>query len=221
MAVAVVNKKQTGSAPSGTLAITSATAGNLLVLFINESASIVNAPKPKDNISGETGWTVDTAEGHKAIYSSSLNSVWVATKVAVGGETTLEAAPGVGATLEGMTYFECSGTSSTMDAITAKNNNASSKSITTTAITTADAGDLLLAGVGVANESKTVEAWTASMTNVETVSTRCIGGSYIPGTTLSAVTFKANWETARASGALVVALKPEAAAAASGLSMIL
>lgn len=222
MAAAVVRSKQTAGASSGTLSgLTAATAGNLLVLFINESASIVNAPKPKDNISGETGWTVDTAEGHKAVYNTSLNSLWLATKVAVGGETTLEATPGTGATLEGLSYFECSGLTATIDTIVHADNTGSGKASTSPSVTTVDAGDLLLAAVAHGSASGTVSAWTGTgpMTNVETTTTRCIGGSYIPGTTLSGATFTANWTNGHVSGLLLVAFTPEAVAA-SGLSMI-
>lgn len=223
MAAAVVRSKQTaGASATGTLSITAPTAGNLLVLFINESASIVNAPKPKDNISGETGWTVDAAEGHKAVYSTSLNSLWLATKVAVGGETTIEATPGAAATLEGLCYFECSGTSATIDTIVHADNTAGAKTSTSPSVTTTDAGDVLLAAVAHAASSGSVNEWTGTgpMTRVETTATRCAGGSYIPATTLSGVTFTANWANSHVTGMLLVALKPEAAAAVSGLSML-
>jgi len=206
MAVAVVNKKQTGEASAGKLTITSATKGNLLVAFIAQTGT-ETAPKGKDNISGETGWTVSATSAPGSVTTT---RVWLAYKTAVGGETELNPTVGTSGTLRGISYFEVSGCSETVDTIVASKS-ASAVFLTSGAVTTTDAGDIVLAGV--ANNAATmaeVKAWTGTgpMTNVETASTMIFGGSYIPGTTLTAVTFTANWLTARAPEMLVVALKP-------------
>lgn len=208
MAIAIVNKKQTaGAAAHPTLPITAATASNLLVMFIAQTGSVA-APT-------SAGFTVDAAEGHHAIGNTSSGSLWLATKVAAGGENELVVTPAAGGAIQGISYFELSGASTTIDAIVKVDNPGSVKTLASGALTTTDAGDVILAAVGltIAFPSGTISAWTGTgpMTNVEATTTRCIGGSYIPGTTLTGVTFTANWETARQAAMLVVAIKPEAA----------
>lgn len=209
MAVAVVNKKQTGSTASATLTITSATKGNLLVAFIAQNVASP-APTGKDNKGGT--WVVNATA---ALYGGSGKSLWVATKFAEGGETELDPTAGGAGAVVGISYFEVSGAGETVDAITHKDNVASATTVTSEATTTTEAGDIVLACVATTEGSGTVLAWTGTgpMTNTETTATRCIGGSYIPGSTLSAVTFTANWTTARPNGMLVVAFKSGSAPA--------
>lgn len=202
MAIAIVNRKQTGSAAAGTLLITSALPGDLLVQFICTTG--VLTPKGKDNISGEAGWVTNPT---KSPFSAGTNSVWMASKIAVGGETELNPSAG---TIQGITYFELSGASTMIDTIVFRENAPSAATVTSPAVTTTDPGDVLLAAVGAVTGSGIITAWTpaSTMTNFETASTRCMGGSFIPGVVQTAAEFTANWSVAHTMGMLVVAIKP-------------
>jgi hypothetical protein len=209
MAIAVVNKKQTGSAALSLLAITSAAKGNILVAFVSQTASTAEPSMQDSLLSG--GWTFQATH---AVSASSANSLWVATKEAVGGEVELKATPGAGGAVQGIAYFELSGCSTTTDGIVHTDNQASGKTITSPTLTTTDAGSIVLAGVGDAaavfgSTATAIGAWTGTgpLTNIETTTTRCFGGSYLPGATISG-TVTANWETGRTSGLLALALKP-------------
>jgi hypothetical protein len=206
MAVAVVNKKQTtGLAGSGSLAFPAATAGNRLIAFVNQGGSVLEL-KGKDSKGGEAGWKTNATH---SVFNTTTASLWLIEKVAEGGETEINPVPGSGGTINGIAYFEVSGTSETVDVIVHVDNGAAGTSLSSGAVTTTDAGDLILAGVGVTGASEKVNAWTGTgpMTNVETTSTRCIGGSYIPGTTILG-SFTANWTKSLKGGMVVVALKP-------------
>jgi hypothetical protein len=209
VAVAIVNKKQTGSAAAASLAITKAASGNVLVAFISQSASTAEPTL--------AGWTFNAT---KAIFNTSASSLWLATKMANGTETEIAVTPAAGGTIQGITYWELSGCSETVDVIAHADNTANGKASTSPGVTTTDAGDVVLAAVGTTAGIGTISAWTGTgpMTNVETVSTRCMGGSYLPGSTLAAVTFTANWEISKVSGMLVVAFKPASAGVTVPLS---
>jgi hypothetical protein len=205
MAMEVVRSKQTGSASAATLAITAPSVGHLLVVFIDQSGTTA-APTGKDLL-GTTGWTVNATHG---VYAASVNSLYVATKVAVGTESELTPSAGAGGTVQGLSYFEVSGASGTVDAIVHADNAINVKTLASPGLTTTDAGSVVLGAAAMGKGSGTVSAWTGTgpMTNVETVTTRCLGGSYIPGSTISGATFTANWEVAANATLLVVAIKP-------------
>lgn len=223
MAVAVVQKKQTaGAASHGTITITAATKDNWIFAFISQTAS-ASAPGGKDATSGETGWTAQEAAGEHAVFGSGLNSLWLVKKRAVGGETELNPKPGTGGTIQGISYIEVEGLGATptIETVVKLDNQVAVKTVTSPAVTTADSTDLIFAGVGVpAVATGTVEAWSASAgaapTNVETLTTRCIGGYLVPGVALAAVTFTAKWTNSMNTGMLVFAVKPEAAGKVEG-----
>lgn len=204
MAIAIVHKKQTGSAAATFLTITAAAKGNLLVVFGVQLGT--TAISPSDNISLTVGWTVHATH---AVDGGSANSVYVAYKVAVGGETEIQM--GSAGTAEGLSYFELSGASTTVDTIVHTDNQAAGLLVTSPAVTTTNAGSIVLGCVGDGAAAFGIpEAWTGTgpMTNVETINTRSLAGSYLPGTTLSGATFTAHWPTSRVSGILVVAFAP-------------
>jgi hypothetical protein len=209
--VAVANEKQTGSTTQEKITIPTASKGSVILAFLSQNAGSP-APKPKDNISGETGWTVNPTS---ALYNASARSVWLASKTAVGGETEIAFTPG-GGVGQGISYCELSGLGEgwTVDAIVAKSNNASATSSTTGALTTTDPGDVVLIGVALLEGSGTIEAWTGTgpAANVGTETTRLIGGTYIPEAVLTLATFTAHWTTTRVNGSLVVAIKPTSTA---------
>jgi 3-hydroxymyristoyl/3-hydroxydecanoyl-(acyl carrier protein) dehydratase len=364
MAITVVNKTQSGSAAASTLTIPAASAGNKLVVFFAQTAT-TSPPKAKDTTSGETGWSVKEP---KALGSASANSLFVAVKTAVGGETTLNPTVGTGGTMQGIACYELSGATSEIDVAVNRDNIASAATAASSTVTTGALGnngvvpvgglapvagqqiawqveatesftvaelelhgtseawtgvtsvklgifadnagapgallgqatfagtpgtntwiavsglsvpvvagtkywlgavpiggtariakteggtatvrkskkftyneltetteweaaqasgplgmfangerangDVLLAAlVGVANSFGEIKPWTGTgpMTVLQAESSRIIAGHYIPGSTLSAVTFTANWTTARTTGMLVVAIKPEGA----------
>jgi hypothetical protein len=216
VAIEIVHKKQSGSAAAEALTITSATKGNLLVLFTAQIGALT--PSATDNISSTVGWTNNTTH---ALDGGGANSVYVSYKTAVGGETELKS--GSAGTSEGVAYFELAGASTTIDTIVHTDNQAAGLTITSPAVTTTDAGSISLAAVGDgAGAFGAPEAWTGTgpMTNVETLSARIIGGSYLPGTTLSGATFAAHWPTSRVSGILVASFKPAAVVGASLLGMM-
>lgn len=205
----VVQKGQTGAGAASELTgFASCKAGNLLVMFISQQSSTAAPSAAVDNtLSGL--WTIDTAAGHHAIWQSSTHSLWLATKTAVGGETSFSAASALG-TIQGLAVAEISGLGTVIDTIVKNDNTASSATTTSPSVTTADAGDVILGAVGAIASTGTITAWTGTgpMTNYSTAATRCMGGHYIPGSTLSGATFTANWTTGKQTGMLVVAFKP-------------
>jgi hypothetical protein len=207
MAIAVANSVKGNTA---TLTITSATKGNILAVFIVQSASVL-APTIKDNIDKVgTKWTVNAT---KSVFTASADSIWFATKEAEGAEVTIEPTAGVGGTIQGMDCWELSGAKQTVDKIVTKDNIAAAKTATSAAITTANAGDIILACAGGKVLSETITAWTGTkvLNNIATTTAMGIGGSLVLTATISAETFTANWTKSRASGLLVVALEPSAA----------
>lgn len=198
MAITVVRTKQTGAA-SASLAITIPTAKNTLLMFVMQEAT-TSAPSL-------TGFTFS---GTSALQGGSVNSLWVGTKEATGFETTLAPTAGAGGTVIGISYGEVSGASLEFETVVATSNSATSTSQVSGAVTTANAGDAIFGAVCfmVSNGSSGNWTGTGPMTRVEEAATRCMGGFYVPGTTLSAATFTANWTTSRPHGMLVVALKP-------------
>lgn len=210
---AIVHSAQTGTTATGVLTTPTATAGNELVAFFTQNGANTPTFSSTEGF-GSTGWTVESI---KSVFTGSANSVWVARKTAVGGETGVSVTPGAEGTAQGVAYFEISGGPFTVDGeVLHKDNNGSAKTVSTPSLTTTDAGDVILAAIGAAATTGTISAWTGTgpMTNIATTTTRCIGGSYIPGTTVSGAVFTANWETAKGTGVLLIALKPAAAATA-------
>ena len=195
----------------GTLGL-GATAGNLLVAFAAQSASVATP-------TCATGFTVNTT---KALFNASAASVWVAYKIATGGETTATFTPGAGGTINGVTIWELSGAANPIaldftppvhtDNITA----AVSGNL---AVTTTVPGSIVLIGVGRNSSFGTVGAWTGTnvATNAASGTARCFGGSFLTTSTISS-TFTANWATSGIAGMLGIAFQP---AVVSGRSRIL
>lgn len=222
MAVAVVHSAQTGTGATATLAITSATAGNLLVAFVAQTASTVE-PKGKDN-KGTTGWSTHETHG---VSNGSASSEWVLLKVAEGGETELNPTVGTGGAIQGICYFELSGSGNAVEVTPVHTDNASGTTVTSPGLTTTNAGDMVLMAVGdgvATSNSEAIEEWTASNsakpTAVSLSASRCWGASYLPGATLSAVTFTSKWTKTKANSILVVAIAPAAATSAAVVTVI-
>src|SRR5487761_195761 len=129
MAITVLHSGQTGSTATATLVITSATQGNILVMFINERTG-TTAPTGKDNL-GTAGWTVDATN---ALSDSSNDSIWVAYKTAAGGETELEPTAGAGS-IQGIAYFELENCSTTIDTLVEAGNSGSTTTVTSPSYT--------------------------------------------------------------------------------------
>lgn len=200
MAISVLNSVQLSGAT--TLTVPSATARNLLVLFVQQT--VTTATTGSDNIRGTTGWVANSTH---ALFNGSNQSVYVSYKTAVGGETTIQTSNNT--PVFGMSYFELTGAAipAAIDTIVAYNNVASATTASSGPVTTTDA---ILAAVGLTSPGGTIDAWTGSgpMTNISTSSSYIIGGYYIPGSTVSGDTFTANWTSANTSGMLVVAFQP-------------
>jgi hypothetical protein len=204
MAIAVVQSAWTtggGNNAVGTLGL-GATAGNLLVAFAAQSAS-VSAP------TCATGFTVNATS---ALFNASAASVWVAYTIAAGGETTATWTPAAGGTINGVTIWELSGAANPIaldftppvhtDNITA----AVSGNL---AVTTTVPGSIVLIGLGRNSSFGTVGSWTGTnvATNAGSGTARCFGGSFITTVTVSS-TFTANWATSGIAGMLGIALQP-------------
>jgi hypothetical protein len=208
MALSVKNSALSTTA-STSLTITNATAGNVLVCYAIQSASLLSIGF-SDNVSGSTGWVTQSTH---ATNNSNNSSVYVATKSAVGGETTISTTAGSGGTVGSLCYFEIQGGASTrVETITAGSGGAATTSETSAAITTTNPGDIILAAAGFGNPTGAVFAWTGThvMTNVSTSSSSLfIGGSYVPNAKLTSQNFTANWTTSRSpAGILTLALTP-------------
>lgn len=216
MAIAVVQSK---AADTATLTITSPTANNTLAVFIVQTGA-TSAPVGGDNL-GASGWTLNSAS---AATNTASSLVWFATKKAVGTETTLSPTAASGGTIQSITYWELSGISTVYydGSPVARNAIASATSAASGSVSTTLASDIILAAANFgANKDGGTSAWTGTgpmtlPTGVSGNSRQMIGGSYIPGATLSSVTFTANWTTARASGMLVVALSASPLSSGSG-----
>jgi hypothetical protein len=222
MAITVVQSKQTGSGSATTLGVENTTVGNRVIVFLSQTASVV-APTIKDSgTNGTTGWTVSSI---KAEGAAKANSLWVAEK-AIASLTGADSfslitmTPGTGGIGQGLCAFELSGSSGVVDVSVKTDNPASAKTVTSPSVTTTEADDIVLGAVGAVNAALAATSWTGTgpMTRAGTESTRCLGGYYLPGATLSAATFTANWETSRQVGMLVIALK--ATPTASNLAMM-
>ena len=201
MAVAVVNSKETTTA-TGSLTITSATLGHLLVVFVS-TAAYTSPISMSDNISGSTGWTT-----HPTIATygaSNQHSVQVAYKVAVGGETTLTA---TGGTLKGVLAFELSGTGASLDVVTA--NSGQSTATPTSGSFTTTKVDAILCGIGINGLTGGNSGWsgTGPMTNVSTATGAFGGGYYVPGTTVTGASFTFTSSTSNLCAALTVGVAP-------------
>lgn len=207
MAIAVVNKKQTGSTATETLTMAAAAAaGNIIVAFVSVTSSST-APTGKDNV-GTEGWVTSATKGQG---SSAQNNVWVMVKEALGGEEKLEPqCPG--GVIQGISYVELSGCTQNIDVLVHTDNPGSVTTVTSPSATTGETGEVVLAAVGgAASATGTVNAWTGTgpeLTRVESVTTRCAGGYAVVAGKVEGKTFTANWTTAKNLGLLVISLKP-------------
>lgn len=201
MAVAIVQSSQ---GAVNTKTITAATAGNLIVVFVSQSATTA-APTVTDSAGG-TYTVLPTF----ALWNSSASSLYCCYKIAVGGETSVSYTPGSGGSTAGIVVFEVSGVNNPVliEASKNTNNGAFAASSTTTAINT-NYNNMVLAAVSL-TASQTPGAWSGTkvMTTVATASTNTFGGSYVATTPLVAQTFTGNWTGSRNHGNLVVAFEP-------------
>lgn len=208
MAITVVQSGQTaGAANANSATIAAATAGNTLVSFLSQTG--LNAPTC-------SGFTVN---GTSAVYNGSLSSVWVAYKIAAGGETSIAWTAGSGGTAHGLPWWELAGCAAavTLDGSPVHTDNIASGTTGGLAVTTTVPGSIILIGEGADTSSGTISAWTGTnvATNISTAAARCFGGSFITTTTVSS-TFTANWTTAHVSGMLAIALQPPSTATPVG-----
>jgi hypothetical protein len=215
MAVAVVQSKNGPSGAQTTLELASAaTAGHIIVVFLEQRGENATGgfPAPSDNLPLSEG--AYTKRGQ--IVNASGARVAMFTKTAIGGEKKISSLAGGLGTVNGIAVFELSGAVEAPETVVT-NEGAAATSATSAALTTTGV-DVVLAGVGMnTGNSGTVGAWTGTgpMTNINTQSSRMFGGSYTPGTTLSAVTFTAHWETSLAWQMIAAAWKPAVAASAT------
>lgn len=224
MAITVANVAETGSAASATLAITTPTAGNLLVVFFAQIAS-TTAPKGKDTVGGETGWSLLESGGSpvKAITDTSARSMFVLIKTAVGNEVELNPKVEGGGTIQGLSCIELKGATTTIDTYL-KHQEQPSTNVESYAgvVSTTDAGSITLMGVsGTTTASGTIKTAGEETTGTpfSTATARLPSLYYLPGTTLSSATVKMTWTTAKPFGSVLVALKP--AAATEGAVMLM
>ena len=201
MAVAVIASTQ-GS--GGSRAITTPAAGDLIVVFISQT-NTTGVPTITDSIGGT--YTVNATS---AIFASSVHSLYVGYKYAVGTETSVSFTPAAGGTAFGICCFEVSGVENPIliETIKNTNNSAFATSASTTAMTT-NQNNVVLAAVAL-TAAQTPSAWTGSkpMTAVGVAATPIIGGSYIATGPLTAQQFTANWNASRNSGNLAIAIGP-------------
>ena len=213
MAITIVNSKQSGGS---SLTITSATAGNLLVAFISQTSSVLTV--------SISGWTVNATNCTFGV--ANIDSGWVATKTAAGGETSVTPTPGAGGSIVGIACYELNGATATFDGGStfpvATSQVSSVSTLASTAFSTTNTGSIILCAVLLGNTSGTVSAWTSTvLTNITTTTTEAIGGSLIPGTSETSITPTAYWQTSRAAGMLAIALTPPASGTNQGLLMAL
>jgi hypothetical protein len=194
MAVAFVQGVQ---AQFGSVTFGAATAGNMLVLMVNQTSTTATPIA--------TGWTQLSATS--AVYSTSYSSIFYLYKIAAGGETSITPVAGSGGTLNGLLFWEISGLGAlpTVDTIQPASN-LSSTGNNTTAITTTKSTDIVLVGTGAVAGMASM-TWDAALTGVSTVG--ITAGAYsIPGTTLSAKSYTNTLGSGRAHANLVVAISP-------------
>lgn len=204
MTIAIANSGQTGPAAAATLSITTPTAGNILVCFIDQ---VGGGPSNTPTL---TGWTINATP---ALYASSADTVWAAYKIASGSETSIAPTAGSSGTIDGICYWEISGAKNpiALDGSPVANSNLGA--FTTGAInyTTSVAGSIVLMGVGSAASSGGQNAWLSSTstiaTNIGTAASRCFGGSYITTTTITTAQFEASWLNSHNFGMLGIALE--------------
>lgn len=213
MAYTVVQKAQTpGSANNTALTITAATAGNILVSFFSQTG--LNTPSC-------SGFTVDAT---KSTYLTNLSTLWVAYKIAAGGETSISWTAGSGGTGHGVVGFELAGgpASVTLDGSPVHTDNVAATTTTGIAVATSTPGSIILIGVGGDASSGVIGSWTGTnvATNVGTAAARPFGGSFITTSTVSSI-FTANWATARATGMLALAFAPPAAGGSTQQTLML
>lgn len=204
MAITVVQSGQTAGAANNTsLTITAASAGDTLASFFSQTG--LNAPTC-------SGFLVNATS---AVYNGSLSSLWVATKIAAGGETSIAWTAGSGGTGHGVAGWELAGAASavTLDGSPVHTDNIGPAITGGLAVTTTVNGSIILLGVGGDTSSGAITAWTGTnvATNINTAAARCFGGSFITTTTVSS-TFTANWTTSHAVGMLAITLQPPSAA---------
>jgi hypothetical protein len=206
MAFAVVNSAVGNTA---SLTIASATANNLLGAFVTQNgATLPGNPPTITGYSMQPTYTTTTAS----------TGLFFFTKTAAGGETSIAPTIGSGGTIDTISYFEISGYTGTLyldgSPLTASNV-ATNTTYTSAAETTLSASSILLAcSFTGTNQNGGTVAWsgTGPMTLVGTLGTNLgqVPGYYIPGSTLNAVTFTANWTTSRVSGFLLFAIRATA-----------
>ncbi len=197
-AVTVAQSSQSaGGANASSVSLSAATAGNTIVSCFAQTSTTTPTL---------TGYTINATKG---VYNSSGDSVWVAYKIAAGGETSVSWTGG--GTGHGVCAWELAGAAAsiTLDGsvVTTDNLNAATGGRAVTTTTTA--GSIILIGVGHNASSGTISAWTGTnvATNISTAAARCFGGSFITTTTVSS-TFTANWTNSHVAGMVAVALQP-------------
>ena len=190
-----------GQVNTATFTFGSNNLNDLLVLFINQSAT-TSAPTI-------TGWTVHAT--YSTYGNAGVNSQYVAYQSSPGNVGTVTPTVGSGGTILGIVGFVVPGASTNVDVIVNELSTSGSGTVKTSgSVTTTDPGSIVLAGMALANNSGTITAWTGTgpMNNLATTNIKNFGGYYVPGTTLSGATFTANWTNSRANCMLVVAFKP-------------
>ncbi len=205
MAITVVQSSQSaggGNASSTTLS--AATAGNTIVSCFSQTSTTTPTL---------TGYTINATKG---VYNSSGDSVWIAYKIAAGGETSVSWTGG--STGHGCCAWEIAGaaTSITLDGSVVTTDNLSAAT-GGRAVTTGTAGSIILIGVGANASTGTISAWTGTnvATNISTSAARCFGGSFITSGTVSS-TFTANWATSHVAAMIAIALQPSGGGGGGG-----
>ncbi len=146
MAITVVQSSQSaggGNASSTTLS--AATAGNTIVSCFSQTSTTTPTL---------TGYTINATKG---VYNSSGDSVWIAYKIAAGGETSVSWTGG--STGHGCCAWEIAGaaTSITLDGSVVTTDNLSAAT-GGRAVTTGTAGSIILIGVGANASTGTISA---------------------------------------------------------------
>lgn len=202
----VQGAQSAGSSNNTSVAISAVTAGNTLVSFFSQTG--LNTPTC-------SGFTVETTN---AVYNGSLSSVWVATKIAAGGETSVSWTAGSGGTGHGVAAFELSGGPATVtkDGSVVKVDNIAAATTSSITVTTSVANSIILIASGHDASSGVISAWTGTnvATNIGTAAARCFAGHFVTTSTVSSA-FTANWATSNVSGMLAIALQISAGGGAA------
>jgi hypothetical protein len=204
MAYAVANS-QLANATS--LTITAATAGNLLAAYVLQTGT-TSPPTITGYVQGSA-----VANGN-----TTSTGTYFFTKTAAGGETSIAPVAGSGGTIQAICYWEISGYGGTLyldESPIAASNIATNTTYTSPATSTLSASSIILACSSTgSNQNGGGNAWTGTgpMVFVGTTGSnrQMIGGSYIPGVTLSGATFTANWTTSRISAYVSYSIRPTA-----------